>query len=112
MWYMDNGIYSAIKKNDILPFAAMWVDLESRRLSEMNQTEKDKHQKTSHIHGIEETEQINEQTKKNKQTKKSRLLNTRNKCLPEGRWVGGWLRSINTIRSMLTMLSTEKCAEL
>ena len=33
--------YSAIKRNEILPFAA-WMDLEGIMLSEINQTEKDK----------------------------------------------------------------------
>ena len=33
--------YSAIKKNEIIPFAATWMDLEMIILS---QTEKDKHQ--------------------------------------------------------------------
>ena len=35
--------YSAIKKNEILPFAATWMDLEGIMLSEINQTEKDKY---------------------------------------------------------------------
>ena len=34
--------YSAIKKNEILPLAAMWVDLGNITLSEVGQTEKDK----------------------------------------------------------------------
>ena len=35
--------YSAIKKNEILPFAATWTDLKGIMLSEISQTEKDKH---------------------------------------------------------------------
>ena len=35
------GYYSAIKINKILPFAEIWMDLESIILSELSQTEKD-----------------------------------------------------------------------
>ena len=35
--------YSAIKKNDIMPFAATWMELETIILSEVSQTEKDKY---------------------------------------------------------------------
>ena len=35
--------YSAIKKNEILSFAATWMDLEGTMLSEISQTEKDKY---------------------------------------------------------------------
>ena len=35
--------YSAIKKNEIMPFAATWMDLEIIVLSEVSQTEKDKY---------------------------------------------------------------------
>ena len=35
--------YSAIKKNENLPFATTWMDLEGIMLSEICQTEKDKY---------------------------------------------------------------------
>ena len=44
--------YSAIKKNEILPFVATWMDLESMMLSEISQTEKDKYCVISFIRGI------------------------------------------------------------
>ena len=33
--------YSAIKKNEILPFAATWMDLKMTVISEVSQKEKD-----------------------------------------------------------------------
>ena len=44
--------YSAIKKNEIMPFAATWMDLEIIILSEVSQTEKDKYHIISLICGI------------------------------------------------------------
>ena len=41
--------YSAIKKNEIMPFAATWMDLDIIILSEVNQTEKDKYHMISLI---------------------------------------------------------------
>ena len=35
--------YPAIKKNEIIPFAAVWIDLEITMLSDIHQTEKDKY---------------------------------------------------------------------
>ena len=34
---------STIKKNEVLPFSAMWMDLENIMLSEISHTEKDKY---------------------------------------------------------------------
>ena len=44
--------YSAIKKNEVMAFAAMWMDLEMIILSEVSQTEKGKHHVISLICGI------------------------------------------------------------
>ena len=44
--------YSAIKKNEIMPFAAIPVDLEITILSEIRQMEKDKYPMISLICGI------------------------------------------------------------
>jgi len=41
------GYYSAIKKNEITPFAATWMDLEIVIVSEVSQTEKEKYCMTS-----------------------------------------------------------------
>ena len=44
--------YSAIKKNNIMPFAATWMELETLILSERSQKEKDKYHMISLITGI------------------------------------------------------------
>ena len=44
--------YSAVKKNETMPFAATWMDLEIIILSEVSQTEKDKYHMISLICGI------------------------------------------------------------
>ena len=44
MWYTDTMEYSsAIKKNEDLPFATTWMELESIMLTEVSQSEKDKY---------------------------------------------------------------------
>ena len=49
--HICSGI-SAIKKNEVMPFAATWMDLEIVILSEVSQTEKDKYHMISLICGI------------------------------------------------------------
>ena len=52
MWYIYTlEYYSAIKKNEIMPFAAMWMDLVIIIVSEVSQKVKDKYM-TLLPHGI------------------------------------------------------------
>ena len=50
--HIHNGYYSAIKKDEIMPFAATWMDPEIVKLNEVSQTEKEKYCITSLICGI------------------------------------------------------------
>ena len=53
LWYIYTMEYSsAIQKNDMLPFATTWMDLEGIMLSEISQREKDKYYILSLICGI------------------------------------------------------------
>ena len=53
MWYIYTvQYYSAIRKNEIMPFAATWMDLEIVILNEVIQTEKDKYHVISLLCGI------------------------------------------------------------
>ena len=55
--------YLAMRKNKIMPFAAMWVELENIMLSEINQSEKDEY------HMISLICEINKQNKRAKRKK-------------------------------------------
>ena len=53
MWYIHTmEHHSAMKKNEIMPFAGTWMDLEIIILSEVSQKEKDKHHMRSAVCGI------------------------------------------------------------
>ena len=53
MWYIYTmECYSAIKKNEVMPFAATWLGLEIIILGEVSQTEKDKYYMITFIRGI------------------------------------------------------------
>ena len=44
MWYIyTKEYYSAIKKNEMMPFAAIWMQLEILILNQVSQKEKDKY---------------------------------------------------------------------
>ena len=72
--------YSAIKNHEIIPFPAARMDLESVALSEVSQTEKEKHHMTSLLCGVfKEMMQMNLQNRK-------RLRDLENKLIvPRGR---------------------------
>ena len=83
--------YSAIKKNEIVPFAATWMDLEIIILNEVSQTEKDKYRMISLICGIlkKKTNELIYKTETDSQTQKTNLW------LPKGKGggkdkLGGW----------------------
>ena len=61
--------YSAIKKNEILPFATTSIELEGIMLSEISQSEKDKYHMISLIRGIYKTKQVNIQKGKKNRAK-------------------------------------------
>ena len=44
--------YSVIKRNEIMPFATTWMNLEGIMLSVNSQTEKDKYSMMELMHGI------------------------------------------------------------
>ena len=53
VWYVYTiGYYSAIKRNEIIPFAETWMDLKMFMQSEVSQKEKNKYYVLMHICGI------------------------------------------------------------
>ena len=50
--YIYNGILFSYKKNEILSFAAMWMNLENIMLCEISQTEEDQYYMLSAVCGI------------------------------------------------------------
>ena len=72
--------YSGIKKNEILPFATTWTDMEGIMLSEISQTET----YTVWFHLYVESNKIKQIHKCNKAETELQIQRT-NRWLPEGR---------------------------
>ena len=91
MWHIYTmEYYSAIKKNEIMPFAATWLDLEFIILSEVSQTEEDKYM-ISLIYWTKknDTNELIYKTETDLQTWKTNLWLPKGK--DEGRnKLGGW----------------------
>ena len=47
LYHIHNGILLSHQKNKIMPFARIWMELETLRLREVNQKEKDKYRMIS-----------------------------------------------------------------
>ena len=73
--YTFNGIL-ALRKNEILPFVTMWMDLEGIMLSEISQTEKNKYCMVLHICRIWKTFQMYKRNNRNRviDTKKKQVV--------------------------------------
>ena len=56
-------MFSAIKKNKIMPFAATWMDLEIVILNEVSQAEKAKYHDITYMLSLKRTVQMNLLTK-------------------------------------------------
>ena len=53
MWHIYMmKYYSAIKRNEVVPFAEAWTDLEAVIQSELSQKEKNKYHILMHMYGI------------------------------------------------------------
>ena len=57
--FIYNGIL-AIKENEIMPFAATWMDLEIIILSEVSQTEKDKYHDITYMWNLKKKNDTND----------------------------------------------------
>ena len=92
--------YLAMRKNEILPFATTWMELEGIMLSEISQSEKDRCHIFSLICGLRKLNKRqwgkgrgkNSYKQRGRKANHKRLLNTENKLRVDG---GGWHRREN-----------------
>ena len=71
MWYVYTMEYCpAIKKNEIMPFAATWMDLEIVTLCEVSQTEKEKYHDIPYMWNLKmnDANELTYKTKRDSQT--------------------------------------------
>ena len=89
--------YSAIRNDKYPPFDSTWMELEGIMLSEITQSEKDKHYMVSFIWGIQKIVKGNKGKRREneweiseRETEHERLLTLGNEQgVGEGRWAGG-----------------------
>ena len=85
--------YSAIKKNEILPFAIMWMELQCFMLSDKSVRERQISYDFTHMrtlrYKIDELKGNKNNTKTERGTKCKRLLSIENRGLLQGLWEGG-----------------------
>ena len=69
--------YAAERKNELLPFATAWMELESIMLSEISQVVKDKYRMISPLTGTSSTKQTSKQNITKDTEIENRLIVTR-----------------------------------
>ena len=82
--------YSAIKKNEILPFSTTWMDLEGIMLTEIRQTGKDKYHTVLFVCGTSKTKQVSTGNKTETELETPRT----NWWLPERERVGSCVKEV------------------
>ena len=83
--HVYNRILLSRKKDECLPFATTWIELEGIMLSEISQTEKDKYHMILPIHGILKKKKKSKQM----QPHRHRLVITKGKRWGRAKWVTG-----------------------
>ena len=79
--------FSVIKKNEVMPFVASWVDLQNMILSEISHTQKDKYHDITHMWNlISKKKDTNELAYK---TEADLKVSKMNLWLPKGKCVSG-----------------------